>query len=199
MHKIRRLKPRLMLPVSDRPSGPTPIDAETARNKGTSVAIEATSESLQASKTAQTPSLPEMIEQRTRENGRLRQEHEHQQRKQGGELYLLEEVRLVIAKLQYALIEYHKLQSAVDHEFSADTMVSPLSDQGAANQRLLYVQGAMKSVQSIRPDCTPQSYQRQSPGTKIEDGNLSNSTADYSEFAHLSACHEKFNDCQELN
>jgi hypothetical protein len=56
----------------------------------------------------------------------------------------------------------------------------------------------MKSIQSIRPDCTPQSRQRQSPRAKIEDGNLFNSTADYCEFAHP-LCHEKFDDYQELN
>lgn len=74
MHKFKRPRPRLTLQMSDRPLTPTPIDVKIARNKGTSVAIEATNESLQASKTAQTLSLLEMIEQKTRENGRLRQE-----------------------------------------------------------------------------------------------------------------------------
>jgi hypothetical protein len=116
MHKIRRLKPRLMLPVSD----PIPIDAEIARNEGTSVAIEATSESLPASRIAQTPSLFEMIEQRNKENDRLRHKLAYQRTKQGAELHLLEEVRLVIEKLQQALIEHHKLQNSIDHEFSVN-------------------------------------------------------------------------------
>jgi hypothetical protein len=120
MHKVRRLKSRLMLPVSDRPPAPTPIDAEIARSEGSPVAIEATSESQLASKTAQTPSLFEMIEQRNKETDRLRHKLAYQQTKQGGELYLLEEVRLVIGKLQQALIEYHKLQSSIDHEFSVN-------------------------------------------------------------------------------
>lgn len=108
-----------MIPVSDQPLVPAPIDAEIARNKETLVAMEVTSESLQASKTARTPSLSEMIEQRTRENGRLWQGLAYQQqRKQGAGLYLLEEVRLVIEKLQQAIIEYQRLQTAIDHEFS---------------------------------------------------------------------------------
>ncbi len=48
MYKIRRLKPCLMLPVSD----PIPIDAEIARNEGTLVIIKATSKSLLVSRIA---------------------------------------------------------------------------------------------------------------------------------------------------
>jgi hypothetical protein len=116
MHKVRRLKSRLMLPVSD----PIPIDTEISRNEGTSVAIEATSESLPAPRIAQTPSLFEMIEQRNKENDRLRHKLAYQRTKQGGELHLLEEVRLVIQNLQQALIEYHKLQSSIDYDFSVN-------------------------------------------------------------------------------
>lgn len=52
MYKIRRLKPRLILLVSDRPLAPTPIDAKIAYNEGTLVVIKATSKSLLAPKTA---------------------------------------------------------------------------------------------------------------------------------------------------
>lgn len=106
MHKFRKLKPRLIIPVSDRPPAPTPIDAEIARNNGTSVAIEATSENMQASKTAYTPSLSEIIDQRTRENGRLRQELDHKQSKLGASVDLLEELRMIVERLQQAIINY---------------------------------------------------------------------------------------------
>jgi hypothetical protein len=106
MHKFRKLKPRLMIPVSDQPPAPTPIDAEIARNNGTSVAIEATSENMQASKTAYTPSLSEIIDQRTRENGRLRQELEHKQSKLGASVDLLEELRMIVERLQQAINNY---------------------------------------------------------------------------------------------
>jgi hypothetical protein len=95
-----------MIPVSDQPPAPTPIDAEIARNNGTSVAIEATSENMQASKTAYTPSLSEIIDQRTRENGRLRQELEHKQSKLGASVDLLEELRMIVERLQQAINNY---------------------------------------------------------------------------------------------
>jgi len=101
MLKLRRPKLRLHPPESeyDIPSKPTPIDAEIARNKGTSVAIEATTESLQVCKNDPTPSLSEMIVQKTRENGRLREELAHLQRMQGPNKYLLEEVTLSVERL----------------------------------------------------------------------------------------------------
>jgi hypothetical protein len=48
MYKIRRLKPRLMLPVSD----PILIDTKIPYNKETLVVVETTSKSLSASRTA---------------------------------------------------------------------------------------------------------------------------------------------------
>ena len=73
MHRFKRQRPRIELD-SDQPLTPTSIHTENARNHGISIAIETTGESLQASKTAPTPSLSEIIEHKTRENGRLRHE-----------------------------------------------------------------------------------------------------------------------------
>lgn len=71
MHRFKRQRPRFRLD-SDQPPTPTSIDVEIARNQGTTVAIEATDESLQASKIVPTPSLSKIIEYKTRENSRLR-------------------------------------------------------------------------------------------------------------------------------
>jgi hypothetical protein len=60
--------------VSDQPLTLTPVDAEIACNNKTLVAIKATSENMQAFKIDYTPSLFKIINQRTRENSRLRQE-----------------------------------------------------------------------------------------------------------------------------
>ncbi|KAH8799650.1 hypothetical protein F5884DRAFT_810764 [Xylogone sp. PMI_703] len=98
---------------------PTPVDIEIARNKGTSVAIEATNESLQASKDDPTPSLSEMIEQKTRENGRLRQELAYLQRKQGASVFLTEKVNLVIEELYQAVMEHQRLETTIEDEFRA--------------------------------------------------------------------------------
>jgi hypothetical protein len=61
-----------------------------------------------------------------------------------------------------------------------------------ANEQLLYAQGTTESVQSIRPDCTSKSLQSRSLNVEIEDGNLFNSTTDYSEFAQPSACRSDY-------
>ncbi|KAF3031396.1 hypothetical protein E8E12_000423 [Didymella heteroderae] len=50
----------------------TAIDVEMARMRGTTIAVEATQEHLQASKTATTPSLTDIIAAKERLVGRLR-------------------------------------------------------------------------------------------------------------------------------
>jgi hypothetical protein len=97
------------------------------------------------------------------------------------------------------LEELFQFDTDIVNSRQAHTVASPSSDQVRANKQLFYVQGAMKSVQSIRPDCTSLSRQRQSPRTEIEDGNLSNSTTDYSKYTYLLACHEKSDYYQELD
>lgn len=115
MHRHKR--PRIKLLQShDGPPEPTPIDAEIARHQGSSIAIEATRESLQAAKNMPTPSLPKIIEQRTWENGQLRQELAYQQRKNRASIYLLEEVKQVVESLQQALVDFQKLNRVVEEE-----------------------------------------------------------------------------------
>jgi hypothetical protein len=117
MHKFKRSRPRITLVESDQPPTPTSIDAKIAHNNGTSVAIEATNENLQAANTVPTPSLSEIIEQRTRENGRLRHELAYQQSKQGVGLSTLEKVGRVVAELRHTLREHKRLEAVIDHDF----------------------------------------------------------------------------------
>ena len=104
------------LPNPNLPPSLTAVDAEIARNQGSSVAIEATQENLQAVKKMPTPSLSQIIEQRTWENGQLRQELAYQQRKHGASMYLLEEVKLVVTTLQQALVNFQKLSTEFEDE-----------------------------------------------------------------------------------
>jgi hypothetical protein len=62
MHKFKKLKLRLIIPVSDRPLALTLIDAKIAYNNGTLVVIEATSKNMQAFKTAYTLSFSKIID-----------------------------------------------------------------------------------------------------------------------------------------
>jgi hypothetical protein len=103
-----------LLQNRDKPPELTPIDTEIAQHQGSSVAIEATQERLQASKNLPTPSLSRIIEQRTWENGRLRQELAYQQKKNGASMYLLEEVKNTIESLQQALVNFQRLNRMED-------------------------------------------------------------------------------------
>jgi hypothetical protein len=107
-----------MLPTSDGPPAPTNVDIEIARNNGESVATEATQECLQASKSIPTLSLTQTIEQRIRENGRLRQELAYQHRKHAASLYFFEEVKPLVERLQLVVINFHNLLKQIEDEFA---------------------------------------------------------------------------------
>jgi hypothetical protein len=62
MHKFKRSRPRIRLLESDQPLTLTSIDAKIAYNNGTSIAIKAINESLQAFKFVLTLNLSEIIE-----------------------------------------------------------------------------------------------------------------------------------------
>lgn len=57
-----------------------------------------------------------MIEQKTRENGRLREELAHFQRKQGPNTFLLDKVTFVMKELEQAVIEYYRLESIIEQD-----------------------------------------------------------------------------------
>lgn len=121
-HKRTNIRP---LPTpSDAPPKPTAVDAEIARNGGSSLAIEATKERSQASKNITTPSLSQIIEQRTWENGQLRQELLYEQRRHGASMYLLEEVKMAVKSLQQALINFQQIHMEVENEFTEERKLS---------------------------------------------------------------------------
>ncbi|PSN58589.1 hypothetical protein BS50DRAFT_641642 [Corynespora cassiicola Philippines] len=114
MFRHRRPKPAPLPSLHDAPPTPTAVDVEIAAHQGSTVAMDATHERMQAAKRMPTPSLSQMIEQRTWENGQLRQELAYRQRKHGASLYLLEEVKLVVESLQQALVNFQKLNAQVE-------------------------------------------------------------------------------------
>lgn len=95
---------------------PTAVDAEISRNQGSPVTIEAANENLQAPKRIPSPSLSQMIERRTWENGQLREELSYQKRKNGASMYFLEEVRLAVESLQQALVNFQNLNTEIENE-----------------------------------------------------------------------------------
>lgn len=104
------------MPNIDTPPALTAVDTEIACNHGSSVAVEATQGRMQAAKKMPTPNLSQIIEQKTWENGQLRQELAYQQRKHGASMYLLEEVRLVVETLQQTLLNFQKLNTEFEDD-----------------------------------------------------------------------------------
>jgi len=110
-HKRTQNKP---LRNDDGPPGLTPVDIEIARNQGSSVAIEATPENLQAAKRLPITSISETIEQKTRENGQLRQQLAYEIRRNKSSIFLLEEVKRAVDSLQQAIITFQKLNRNIE-------------------------------------------------------------------------------------
>lgn len=101
------------------PPPPTNIDIEIARRNGTTVAIEATKERMQASKSASTPSLKEIIYEEKRESSRLRREvdYEHRMKIEGDKLE--EEARYVLERLRMAVINYAQSLKDIKKEYES--------------------------------------------------------------------------------
>lgn len=115
MFKPKRPNIRLIQSV-DAPPTPKPIDIQIAENNGSTVAIEATEKRMQDAKKMATPSLIHIIEQKTWENGQLRQELAYQQRKHAACMYLVEEVKLIVETLQKAPMNFQLLSAGCEKE-----------------------------------------------------------------------------------
>ncbi|KAI9658225.1 MAG: hypothetical protein M1821_002357 [Bathelium mastoideum] len=107
----------LPAPPSDGPPIPNEVDIEIARHNGSSLAVDATRERLQAAKFSPTPSLSQIIEELTRENGRLRRElaFRHRLDRLGHDLH--DEAGYIIERLRMALINFRQGQKDIETEF----------------------------------------------------------------------------------
>lgn len=95
--------------VNSAPPVPAAIDIEIANHNGSTVAIEATPDRLQAAKKMPTPSLSQMVEQLTWQNGQLRSEIDYHQRRHAASLYLLQKTRLIVKSLEQAIENFGDL------------------------------------------------------------------------------------------
>jgi hypothetical protein len=110
-------RPQLALAVSDKPVPPNPVDDEIARNHGTSVALEATTERLQGSKKVPSPTPAERIHELTEENGQLRLEVRYHQQMQDAMRALQEDAKFVAEKLERAVVAFNRVQKAVEDDW----------------------------------------------------------------------------------
>ncbi|KAF9730170.1 hypothetical protein PMIN04_012731 [Paraphaeosphaeria minitans] len=114
MLRPKRTKGPFRPSITHIPLAPTAAEAEIASRSGSTVADEAALESTQVAKKIPAPRLSQMIEQRTWENGQLRQELAYHQRKHAASMYLLEEVRVVVESLQQALANFQRLNEETE-------------------------------------------------------------------------------------
>ncbi|KAI9763355.1 MAG: hypothetical protein M1840_000547 [Geoglossum simile] len=101
---------------SDRPPPLTSIDIEIGRNRGSSVALEASPARLQASKKTPIPSLSQRIEELTKENGNLRQEVLFHQKMQTAITYLQQDTEYAVKRLNQAVADFSKARKVAEDE-----------------------------------------------------------------------------------
>lgn len=117
MANSRRPKVRIAPPKLDGPPAPTKVDLEIARNHGSSMAIDATREKLQASKNTPTPSMTEIIADLNRRNGRLTCQLLYADRMRELGTDLLEEATFILERLRMAVINFKQGQKDIENEF----------------------------------------------------------------------------------
>lgn len=100
-----------------KPPAPRSIDEIIHRRHGSTVAVDLMPSTLQASKDEPTPSLKEMIEALSRENGRLREELAYRQDLQELGEQLQHEVDYIIERLKMAVMSCQRGQEDVEKEF----------------------------------------------------------------------------------
>ena len=97
--------------INSAPPVPTAIDKEIANHSGSTVSIEARQDRLQAAKRMPTPTLSQMVEQLTWQNGQLRSEIDYHQRRHAASLYLLQKTKLIVQSLEQAIENFGSLDS----------------------------------------------------------------------------------------
>ncbi|KAF7868885.1 uncharacterized protein EAF02_009621 [Botrytis sinoallii] len=97
MQRINKLSPKSS---SDKPHAPTAIDIQIGLQRGSTAALEATPERLQAAKQMQHPSTAQRIKKLTKENGQLRLEIRYYQRMRDAMQALFDDTRFIVGGLE---------------------------------------------------------------------------------------------------
>lgn len=100
--------------MSNYPALPRQIDQSIARIKGSTVALEATPKQLAATKACPTPSLKEIIEIRTKENGRLRAELAYLQSLEALGDEFLGEIQDATSRMQRAIATFSRRKKELE-------------------------------------------------------------------------------------
>jgi hypothetical protein len=120
-HKKSKARPEIRIVQStETPPAPKALDTRIAASQGRTVEVDATQTDKKATKAMITPSLVHIIEQKTWENGRLRQELAYEQKKNGASKYLMEEIGLVVKSLEQARNNFQWLIANSESELSEE-------------------------------------------------------------------------------
>jgi hypothetical protein len=101
----------------DKPPTPKPIDLRILEHNGSTSAIGYMPDTLQRFKAEPTPSLKQMIEALSKENGRLRVELAYYRKLQGAAEELRDEVDYIIERLRMAIRNFRKGHNDLKKEF----------------------------------------------------------------------------------
>ncbi|KAH8712035.1 hypothetical protein GQ44DRAFT_730907 [Phaeosphaeriaceae sp. PMI808] len=122
---LRSRKPARPLPkIIDSPPALTTVDMEITKHQGSTVAIEATRERIQAAKKMPVASLSQMVKEREQENRQLEQELTYQEEKHRAAMYLYEELSSVVATLKETLVSFHRLNTETGPNQEQDLIYS---------------------------------------------------------------------------
>ena len=104
-----------------RPPLPSPIDVLIDRNQGSSVALEATSARMEASKRMMILTPYQKNMQLNKDNAALRAEMARLHKLESANAYFTKDIKEALGILQQAVFEWRKAQKDIDNEFSQNT------------------------------------------------------------------------------
>lgn len=99
---------------TDSPAPPRPIDWAIKEARGSTIALDATREKLELGKHAATPTLKEIIENKTRENGRLRAQAAYLESMQQIGEELRGEVEFLQERMRLAVVSFDRQRKDLD-------------------------------------------------------------------------------------
>lgn len=117
MRRFTRSSARSQPATSDKPLPPNPVDLKIAHHHGTSVALEATTERLEASKKAPISSPEERIHELTKEGGQQRLEIRYHLQMQDATRDLYEDCKFVAERLERAIAKFSSVQEEVEADW----------------------------------------------------------------------------------
>ena len=106
-------------PQHERPPTPRPLDLEIGRHHGSTAALDLTEKSLRAAKAHPTPTLKQMVESLSRENGRLRAELVYRQAVQESGEVLQQDLDYITDCLKMAVMKFKKAKNEAEKDFAA--------------------------------------------------------------------------------